>query len=119
MLSGAKNLDIEHEDLKDAFNRAMTRLDHLGNFWGHDEAGRKFGGAEGGKGYLGAREEARKHVRNIVDSYSATASNLHLNDFTVRAADTAAAESAAMLARLDTEVKSPEIVVPSTRAELG
>lgn len=116
--NGAKHLDAEGEDLEAAFNRAMTRLGYLGNFWGNDEAGRKFGGVEGGKGYLGAHEEARKHVRNIIDSYSATSSNLHLTDFTVWGADHAAMEIAAMLTTLDTEIKSPEIVVPSTKAEL-
>lgn len=107
-----EDFHVERDELGRAFTDAMAALDGLGNFWGTDEAGQKFAGAEGGTGYLAARDEAKTHVGHIRDGYGKIGDNLALVGDNVTGANWSTIET------LVTAIVGPEISVPTTKAEL-
>jgi hypothetical protein len=81
---------FEHQgaDLTGAAIEAVKRLQSIGDFWGHDGAGRKFHEGEGGKAGYGARcADIVAEIDALATAYDHIGDRLVLMGRNVRDAD--------------------------------
>lgn len=90
----ARRFDVQGSELVEVLRDAARRLDAIGDFWGHDSAGRKFYEAEGGRGGYGNTSADIAHeVRALAITYAGIGDHLVIMGRNVAAADWASIPS--------------------------